>query len=71
MMSIFKYLKYGLAAVLVFIGIKLCLTDLYKISIGVSLGVIACSLGSAMVVSIVETRLSKQPKTNGGDERGE
>src|SRR3990170_594917 len=36
----FIYLKYGLAAILVFVGIKMCIADFYKIPIGISLGFI-------------------------------
>jgi tellurite resistance protein TerC len=37
----FSLLKYGLAAVLVFIGVKMLLIDVYKIPIGFSLAVVA------------------------------
>ena len=40
-MDRFRYLKPGLAAVLVFVGAKMMLTDIYKIPIGVSLGVVS------------------------------
>lgn len=40
----FAYLQLGLAAVLVFVGVKMVLADLYKILIGVSLGAIAASI---------------------------
>ncbi len=45
----FHFLKYGLAAILVFVGVKMCLTDFYKIPVDVSLIVIV----SLLVVSIV------------------
>jgi tellurite resistance protein TerC len=37
----FYYLKLGLSVVLVFVGIKMVMVDLYKIPVGLSLGVIA------------------------------
>ncbi|HEU5145379.1 MAG TPA: TerC family protein, partial [Chryseosolibacter sp.] len=40
----FHYLKYGLAAILVFVGTKMCLADYYKIPIEVSLIVIVSTL---------------------------
>lgn len=52
----FRYLRFGLAAVLVFVGVKLVLTDLYHISIGISLGVIACILAIAVLASLLRTR---------------
>lgn len=55
----FQYLRFGLAVVLVFVGVKLVLADLYHIPIGVSLGVIAIILTAAIVVSLLRPR--KQP----------
>ncbi len=54
----FQYLKYGLSAILVFIGTKMCIVDLLKIPTEISLIVIACILGIAMLVSIVSKRLA-------------
>jgi tellurite resistance protein TerC len=56
----FIYLKYGLAAILVFVGIKMCIADFYKIPIGISLGFIILSLA----VTIVASRLAKKEKIN-------
>jgi tellurite resistance protein TerC len=42
--SKFVYLKLGLSAVLIFVGVKMVLTDIYKIPSPVSLGVIAALL---------------------------
>ena len=49
----FHYLKYGLAAVLVFVGAKMCLTDIYKIPVEISLIVIAFILAIAMLASVI------------------
>jgi tellurite resistance protein TerC len=49
----FHYLKLGLSAVLAFVGAKMLLTDVYKIPIGVSLGVIALALAAAVVLSLL------------------
>ena len=38
LMQLFHRLHYGLAAILVFVGIKMLLADIYKIPIGVALG---------------------------------
>jgi tellurite resistance protein TerC len=56
----FIYLKYGLAAILVFVGIKMCIADFYKIPTGISLGFIILSLA----VTIVASRLAKEEKIN-------
>ena len=49
----FHLLAYGLALVLVFIGVKMLLIDVYKIPILLSLGVVAVIIGSAMVLSLL------------------
>lgn len=58
-MQSFHYLKYGLSLVLVFVGVKMLITDFYHVSIGLSLGVIACIL----TVSILASLLVRQPIT--------
>lgn len=47
----FRFLKYGLAAILVFVGIKMCLVDLFKIPIEWSLLVILVILGTSILLS--------------------
>ena len=47
----FVYLKYGLAAVLVFVGAKMMLLDVYKIPTAVSLGVVTGLLALSVVAS--------------------
>jgi tellurite resistance protein TerC len=51
-MQLFGYLHYGLSVILVFVGAKMLLADIYKISIGVSLAVIAFILLVSIVASI-------------------
>ena len=48
----FHYLKYGLAAILVFVGTKMCLTDYYKIPIEASLLVIVGVLILSIAASV-------------------
>jgi tellurite resistance protein TerC len=50
----FTYLKVGLSFVLIFVGAKMLLMDVYKVPIGVSLGVIAGILGLSVVASLVK-----------------
>lgn len=52
----FRYLKYGMAIILVFVGIKMCLMDFFKIPIEVSLIVIVFVLGTSMFASLVIAR---------------
>jgi tellurite resistance protein TerC len=50
--SKFHLLNYGLAVVLVFIGTKMCLIDIYKIPVLVSLGVVVGVLAVTMLLSL-------------------
>jgi tellurite resistance protein TerC len=52
----FTYLKYGLAAILVFVGAKMCIADFYKIPVEVSLIVIAFLLAISMLASVIGKR---------------
>ena len=52
LMKMFEYLNYGLAAVLIFIGIKMLAADYFHIPIGISLGVVAGLLGISILISI-------------------
>lgn len=49
----FHYLKVGLALVLVFVGGKMMLTDLYKLPVMVSLAVVVLLLAAFVVLSLV------------------
>ncbi len=61
-MNIFEYLKYGLAGVLTFIGIKMVLMDIYHISIVAAL----CTVGGILLVSIVASLLWPRKKAEEG-----
>ena len=72
-MGKFRYLKLGLSAVLVFVGIKMVLVDLYKIPSPVSLGVIATLLTVAIGASLVKSRREERGFPTGravGERRG-
>ncbi|OFZ68112.1 MAG: hypothetical protein A2V79_08555 [Betaproteobacteria bacterium RBG_16_56_24] len=57
----FHLLKYGLAAVLMFVGAKMLIVDWFKIPVAVSLGVIVAVLGTSMMLSLLATRGQKPP----------
>lgn len=59
-----QYLKYGLAAILAFVGVKMLLTDVAHIPIGFSLGGIAAILA----VTIAASLLHKRSEQQGGEE---
>jgi tellurite resistance protein TerC len=48
----FRYLRIGLAAILIFFGARLLLSDLVEVPNGVSLGVIAAALSLSVVASL-------------------
>jgi tellurite resistance protein TerC len=48
-----RYLKAGLCVILVFVGAKMLLADVYKIPIVASLGFIAAVLAAAAAASVV------------------
>jgi len=52
-MRLFHYLHYGLSAILVFVGAKMLLTDVYKLPVTVALGVIAGILLIAVIASVM------------------
>jgi tellurite resistance protein TerC len=66
-MQKFSYLKLGLSAVLVFVGVKMVLVDVYKIPTALSLAVIAALLAISIVASLVKARRDELAGT--GDPR--
>ena len=55
-MDRFAYLKVGLSFVLMFVGTKMVLMDVYKIPIGVSLATIAAILAASVLFSLLRER---------------
>lgn len=54
----FRYLKVGLAFVLMFVGFKMLIMDFWKVPVGLSLGVIALILTLSIVASLRSTRIA-------------
>ncbi len=52
-MRLFHHLHYGLSIILVFVGVKMILVDVYKIPIGLSLGVIGLVLVGSIAASLI------------------
>ena len=52
----FEYLKYGLATLLAFAGVKMLLSDVFHIDVWVSLGIIVSILAASIVISLLATR---------------
>lgn len=57
----FEYLKYGLAALLAFAGLKMLLSDVIHLDVWLSLGIIVAILLASVVVSLVATREHEVP----------
>ena len=56
----FHLLKYGLALVLMFIGVKMLIVDLYKIPVLLALGVVAAILATSVILSLASTKNLKK-----------
>jgi tellurite resistance protein TerC len=53
LLQLFHYLHYGLSAILVFVGIKMLVSDIYHIPVGAALGVV----GGILVLSVVASMI--------------
>ncbi len=62
----FVYLKFGLAAVLVFVGAKMILVDVYKVPVGLSLGVVIVTIATSILASLAKTRDRAREAAVGG-----
>ena len=56
LMTLFHYLHYGLSAILVFVGAKMLIADIYKIPVGTALGVVVGLLAISVIASVVHPR---------------
>ncbi|MHB1131244.1 MAG: TerC/Alx family metal homeostasis membrane protein [Chloroflexota bacterium] len=68
LMQMFRYLDYGLSAVLVFVGAKMLISDYYKMPIEIALGAVAAIIGIAILASIV---LPRRVATMAGERHSE
>ena len=64
----FHLLKYGLAFILVFIGIKMLLIDVYKIPIGFALSVVGIVLAISVLGSLWVTRPAEKATRKPGSD---
>ena len=58
----FHLLSYGLSIILIFIGVKMCLIDIYKMPVTVSLGVVVAILAITMVWSVRTAKPQAKPE---------
>jgi tellurite resistance protein TerC len=66
-MQLFHHLHYGLSVILVFVGVKMVLSDIYKIPIGVSLGVVGLIIVGSIAASLIWPRKESGPTETTGD----
>merc|ERR1719336_2911314 len=57
--KVFSLLKYGVATVLVFIGVKLCLSKVFHIPPGIVCVVLVSSIASSMIASVVQEEVAR------------
>jgi tellurite resistance protein TerC len=55
-LHLFRYIHYGLSAILVFIGVKMLLIDIYKIPVPLALGVVAMTLILSVSLSLIHKK---------------
>src|SRR3989337_2799363 len=60
----FHLLKYGFALVLMFIGLKMLIIELYKIPVVLALGVVVAILATSTILSIATTRNLERGKVS-------
>lgn len=60
-MNMFHFLHYGLSVILVFVGVKMMIAQIYKIPTGIALGVLATILTVSIVASILWPPSEKNP----------
>jgi tellurite resistance protein TerC len=65
----FYYLGYGLAAILAFLGVKMIISDLYKLPVAISLGVVLGILIIAAVLSLIRRKIRPEleKEVSGGE----
>jgi tellurite resistance protein TerC len=61
-MKLFHYLHYGLSLVLVFVGIKMLLGDVYHLPTGIALAAIGAILVGSVLLSIARPRTEPEAK---------
>jgi tellurite resistance protein TerC len=61
MMRLFHHLHYGLSAVLIFVGTKMILADIYKIRVSIALSLIAVILLISIITSMIHPQKEKKP----------
>jgi predicted tellurium resistance membrane protein TerC len=67
LVKIFSLLKYGVALVLVFIGIKLCISKVYHIPPMLVCAILFVTLATSMILSVVLDKMGLMPDEEGDE----
>ena len=65
-MDRFRYLDVGLAAILMFVGAKMMLTDVYEVPVGAALAIVADILSTSIGASMLPSRRVRSPANDAG-----
>ncbi|MBB6612536.1 TerC family protein [Pontibacter sp. Tf4] len=69
-MQLFHYLHYGLSVILVFIGLKLMLSDVYHLDMRIALGFVGCVLAISVIASLLFPKKEDElPKPQNFDQK--
>lgn len=60
--EIFSYLKYGVAVILAYVGVKMIISDLYKIPTITSLGIILICIAIPIIISLMTYKKNPDAK---------
>jgi tellurite resistance protein TerC len=63
----FRYIQPGLALVLVFVGVKMAISEFVKIPVLISLAVIIVLVGGSLLASVVSNRHARSARATGGE----
>jgi len=63
----FRFLKFGLSAILFFVGVKMCISGWYKVPIGISLGVLVGILTLSVLLSVLIKQKPEHPELPSGN----
>jgi tellurite resistance protein TerC len=63
LLVLFHYLHYGLSAILVFVGVKMLVSDIFHIPVGAALGVVGGILALSIIASIIWPAASEDSKS--------
>jgi len=64
--GMFRYLHYGLVAILLFIGVKLMVAEVYEMPVGIALAVVGGILLVSIVASLLRPRRAEPPEGGTG-----